>query len=503
MTDALLDADGIARLRDALRGAQYTRTGVAGRIGEAAVAAARRRDLRPALRAAGTDDPLATLIRLFIGEQNQPATAVARALHPLPLAAAQAAGLVVPAPGGGIRAGLDLEPYGDGWWILADRPPAAPGPVRADHVLGVGGASATLVNATVRAPVRSALDLGTGCGVQALHLATHATRVTATDLSRRALRFAATAAALAGQEWELVQGDFAQPVAGRRYDLVVSNPPFVAGPPGPAAFTYRDSGRAGDRVGAELAAAAPGLLAEGGTMQYLANWLHVAGQPWQERVAAWFAGSGLCAWAIQREVSDPQSYVDLWLADVGEQPAGAGTGTGQRPSTRDTSRREAWLDWFDAQKVEAVGFGLVCLRRSEVADPVLRVEELRQPTDRLGDQIALWFERQDWLRAHRTDLLSQRYRTAPGLLLHQEATHGPDGWLVQQQRLQLSGGLRWNEPVDPLVLELVSGCDGSVPLAGQLAVLAAAHGVPEEELADAAVPSVAHLVERGFIAAAP
>jgi hypothetical protein len=487
-SDALLDADGIARLRDALRAAGYTSTGVAGRIGEAAVAAARRQDLRPALRAAGAGDPLATLIRLFIGGRDEPAAAAARALHPLPLAAAQAAGLLVVA-GGRVSAGLDLEPYGDDWWILADRPPrdAVPGPVRPDHVLGVGGASTTLVDATVRAPVASALDLGTGCGVQALHLATHADRVTVTDLSRRALRFAATAAALAGQEWEMLQGDLSQPVAGRRYDLVVSNPPFVVGPPGPAAFTYRDSGRAGDRVGAELAAAAPGLLAEGGTMQYLANWLHVAGESWQERVAGWLAPTGLDAWAIQREVSDPSSYVDLWLADAG-----------QSPSTRDT-----WLDWFDKQKAEAVGFGIVTLRRSGDADPVVRVEDLRQPVDRLGDHIPPWFGRQDWLRAHAGDLLAQRYRTATGLVLHQEATHGPDGWLVQGQRLRLSGSLQWTDPVDPFVLELVSGCDGSVPLAGQLAVLAMAHGVPEDELAAAAVPLVAHLVERGIIEAAP
>src|SRR5437763_1380735 len=134
---------------------------------------------------------------------------------------------------------------------------------------------------------------------------------------RAALRFAATTAALNGLQWELRQGDLAAPVRGEEFDLVVSNPPFVAGP-GTATHVYRDSGRPGDAVCADLAAAAPGLLTEGGTMQYLATWLHVAGEDWAARVAGWVAGTGLDAWIIQREVTDPVAYVQLWLADAGQ-----------------------------------------------------------------------------------------------------------------------------------------------------------------------------------------
>src|SRR5690606_8439130 len=146
----------------------------------------------------------------------------------------------------------------------------------------------TLAGATVRRPVGSALDLGTGCGVQALHLSTHAASVTATDVNPRALRFAATTAALSGQRWELRSGDLTAPVAGRTFDLVVSNPPFVVGH-GPVRYAYRDSGRASDALSAELTAAAPGLLNDGGVMQFLANWAHVTGEDWGDRVAGWLA----------------------------------------------------------------------------------------------------------------------------------------------------------------------------------------------------------------------
>jgi methylase of polypeptide subunit release factors len=485
---ALLDPAGIDRLRTALSTAGYTATGVADRLGPAAVRAVERGDTRAAVRATGSGDPLDTLIRLFICGRTEPREAVAAAL-PLPdVAAAAAVGLVEPHQDG-YRAGVELEPYGD-WWVVSDVSTSLrPGvPLPADHVLGVGGASTTLAQATIRREVGAALDLGTGCGVQALHLSGHATTVTATDLAPRALRFAATTAALNGLDWELLQGDLAAPVRGRRFDLVVSNPPFVVGPGATTAtHIYRDSGRPGDAVCAELVAAAPGLLTGGGTMQFLANWLHVAGEDWVERVGGWLAGTGLDAWVIQREVSDPVAYVNLWLSDAGE--------------TTDPVRRAEWLDWFDAGKIEAVGLGLITLRNAGHDDPTVRIEDLRQPVEPpLGAAVTAWFERQDWLRAHPADdLLRTRLRAAPDLALHQEASLGADGWTVEHQRLALREGLRWSQEMDPVAVALVGGCDGSVALRDQLDLLAVAHEVDPALLAEVAVPIVAQLVERGFL----
>ncbi|MDZ5443194.1 methyltransferase [Micromonospora sp. 4G57] len=483
----LLSPTGVEALRTALTRAHFTSNGIAGRLGAQATGGVARNDFRAALRATEDRDPLATLIRVFICDQTEPEAAVAAALAPLTVAEALAGGLVE-RYGDGLRAGVDLEPYGDEWWVLADAPASArPGkPLHAEHVLGIGGATQTLIGATVRRPVETALDLGTGSGVQALHLATHAGRVTATDVSERALRFAATTAALNGQDWELLRGDLVAPVAGRRFDLVVSNPPFVVGP-GTTTHVYRDSGRVGDAIGAELAAAAPHLLTDGGTMQYLANWVHVTGEEWDERVAGWFAGTGLDAWVIQREVADPMAYVNLWLTDVGE--------------AADPQRMAAWLDWFDAHKVEAIGFGIVSLRRAGHDEPVVRVEDLRQRVEPpMGDHIAAWFDRQDWLRVRDTDaLLAARYRAAEGLQLRQEATMGDEGWAVDRQVLAMPRGLRWSEEIDPLVLALVGGADGRLPLRDQLALLAAAHDVAPGELAEAAGPIVAHLVERSII----
>ncbi len=85
--------------------------------------------------------------------------------------------------------------------------------------------------------------------MQALGLAGHAAAVTATDLSERALAFAELNALVNGVDLELLQGDLLAPVAGRRFDLVVANPPFVIATPG-IGWTYRDGGREADGLAA-------------------------------------------------------------------------------------------------------------------------------------------------------------------------------------------------------------------------------------------------------------
>lgn len=115
------------------------------------------------------------------------------------------------------------------------------GAVRRDHVLGIGGASVSLARAVVRNPVERALDLGTGCGIQALHLDAHCADIVATDTNERALTLAAATARLNGMSWDLRCGSLFEPVDGERFDLIVSNPPFVVGA-GARDYIYRDSG---------------------------------------------------------------------------------------------------------------------------------------------------------------------------------------------------------------------------------------------------------------------
>jgi hypothetical protein len=474
LSDPILTIADTDRLADALRVAGYTADAVVALLGAEASGALARGERVPALRATTGGSALETLIRLFLLGSTEPAAAVTAAL---PVTAP-----LLERDGAGFRAALDLRPYEE-WWVVADLgTDIRPGPVRPDHVLGVGPASLALSAATVRRPVGTALDIGTGCGVQSLHLSRHAAAVTGTDVLARALAMARLTARLNGLDWELLEGDLVTPVEGRRFDLVVSNPPFIVGP-GDGGFAYRDSGLAGDEVCRRLVRQAPRLLADGGWCQLLANWVHRRGESWQDRLSGWLDGLDCDAWVWQREVADPAQYAALWLTDAGE-----------KGSPGYEARYERWLDWFAATGVEAVGFGLVTLHRSGAADPTVRIEDVMQPVEEpAGTHVAAWFDRLDRLRG--VDPATVRFDRAPGLELEQTAVPGPDGWEVTGQRLRQPAGMRWSAPVDEAVAALVAGCDGTRPLRELAVVLELAYGIDAEQVADMA----RRLAERGFL----
>lgn len=216
--------DVTARLRDALLGASFTADGLLELLGAPAYAALARSETVPALRATRGDTPLEVLVRLFLLQQPVPH---ARVADVLPVEACLESGWLVRAGADEVAATVDVRPYGgpggEDWFIVSDLGCAVGGAGGIGSreegvVLGVGGASTTLAGITVRTPVSSALDLGTGSGIQALHAAQHATRVTATDLNPRALHITALTLALSGAPAaDLREGSLFEPLKqGRR-----------------------------------------------------------------------------------------------------------------------------------------------------------------------------------------------------------------------------------------------------------------------------------------------
>ncbi|MFJ4102088.1 DUF7782 domain-containing protein [Amycolatopsis japonica] len=485
-----LSDDVCARLRDAFRRTGYDTDGVVEALGSAHGALGRG-EPELAYRATRDSGELGTLIRLFLLGSTEPEKDVEAAFAPLSLDDAVAATLLVPAADG-YRAGLDVRPHGDdegSWWVVADLDADILGrTVPEDHVLGVGHASLSLIRATSRREVGSLLDVGTGNGVQALHATRHAKKVTATDVSARALALAAATFRLNELDVELVRGEWFAPVARRRFDQIVCNPPFVVGPPR-VDYTYRDSGLAGDDASALVVRQLPGFLNDGGTGQLLASWLHVKGEDWGDRVTRWLPAE-TDAWFVQRDIADPGLYVGTWLRDAGIDP--------RSPEGR--AKSGAWLDWFAENDVQGIGFGFVTLRRADGATPTIVCEDLRQAyDDPLGAEAANWLDRVEWLRTNGDSLLDVRFRVPETVLLESVAEPGDEGWATTVQRLHRTDGPGWSHEVDELATRLLAGCQGALPLEDLIVLLAAAQGLEPEELAEAALPVVRELVRHGML----
>jgi release factor glutamine methyltransferase len=90
---------------------------------------------------------------------------------------------------------------------------------------------ARAIDAEPLGPRSVVLDLCSGSGVLAIRAALRgAGEVWAVDVSRRAVLATRAGARLNGVRVHAVRGDLFGPVAGRRFELIVSNPPYVPGP---------------------------------------------------------------------------------------------------------------------------------------------------------------------------------------------------------------------------------------------------------------------------------
>ncbi|MEV7860827.1 class I SAM-dependent methyltransferase [Streptomyces hirsutus] len=488
-------SDTAARLRDALLGASFTADGLLELLGAPAYAALARSETVPAFRATRGDTPLETLVRLFLLQQPVPHARVAAVL---PVDACLEDGWLTRAGAGDVVATVDVRPYGgpadEDWFIVSDLGCAVGGAsgIGSAHegvVLGVGGASTTLAGITVRKPVASALDLGTGSGIQALHATRHATRVTATDVNPRALRITALTLTLSGAPAaDLREGSLFAPVrADEKYDLIVSNPPFVISPG--ARLTYRDGGMGGDDLCRTLVQEAGERLGDGGFAQFLANWQHVEGEDWQDRLRSWVP-RGCDAWIVQREVQDVTQYTELWLRDAGD----------HRGDTAEyRARYDAWLDEFEARGVKAIGFGWITLRRSGSDRPSITVEEWSHPVEQpLGDTVRAHFERLDHLRAHDdAALLEARFRLAAEVVQEQVGLPGaedPEHVVLRQNR-----GMRRATRVDTVGAGFAGVSDGTMSAGRILDAIAQLLGEDPVLLRDRTPAQIRLLVEQGFL----
>ena len=542
-----------ASLRADLLEAGWGVKAVATLLGEAADAALRReirlpalRSVRAALTSGSAPSPVAVLTALFMLGEPVPATALDVALTRTGASGAGRIGLVSePDETGCVRARVDLRPHeavddaGEiRWWVASDLGELVTGRALApDHVLGIGGAGLTLAGLTPRTPVATALDLGCGCGIQTLYLLRHADHVVATDVSERALAFTAFNAALAGVSvsggpdadsrggagrLELLRGSLLEPVAGRRFDLIVSNPPFVLTPPavreaGLPLMEYRDAG------GPVLPALVAGLgehLEPGGSAVMLGNWEHrhtslgtgdipdsandfatdsttdsgAVGSSWRNAVATWIP-EGLDGWVIEREVQDPVEYATMWLRDGGLAP--------ERDAAGFDAALEAWIGDFEARGVQGVGFGYLIVHRPQcLREPWRLLEEVTTSGQgALGRHVAEVLEARERLAGLDDDAVADlRPLLAPDVTEERHLIPGaaePTVILLRQ-----GGGLGRTLQASTAVAALAGVADGELSVgqvASAVAALSELNAVDALALRAEMVEAARHLLTTGFL----
>jgi methylase of polypeptide subunit release factors len=497
----VVDARLIALLRADLTAAGFTLDGVAERLGPVASAALHREQVLPALLATdGAEDPCGVLIRLLTLGRPVPASALAAALPTLGVDGARALGLVTDC-GGLLSPTCDLRPYADDtheWWVASDLSEVATGQaLPPDHVLGIGGASMTLASWTIRRPVERALDLGTGCGVQALHLSSHCAHIVATDISGRALSYAAFTAALAGVHLDLRQGDLLEPVAGEAFSLVVSNPPFVITPrtDDVPLYEYRDGGRAGDAIVRALVRQVGTVLAPGGVAQFLGNWEVPAGRTWREVWSDWLdeqarEGVALDAWVVQRESQDPAEYAELWSRDGGSLPG----------SPEHSRMYAAWLADFASRDVEAVGFGVVTLQRPATDRATWRSldEAPGAVAAPMGPAIDAGLRARTWLAEHSDDeVLDIAWSCAPDVTEERHGRPGADDPSVILVRQ--GGGLRRVVQAGTVLAAYLGVADGTLTARAALDAIAVLLELDGAVVRAEVVPQLRDLVADGLL----
>ncbi len=431
--------------------------------------------------------PFGAIVRLFILNLDVPVDQLAPAL--VPLTAGDLERLrVVELRDGAARPLVRIVPH-DELLIASDVRLRAGESAPADHVPGVHHPSVTLAHLTVRRPVRSFLDLGTGCGVEALLASKHAERVLATDVSLRAVNFAAFNAQLnLAPNVACRAGSWFDPIGDERFDAIACNPPYVISPA--SAYIYRDSGLKGDGASEQVVRSIPAHLEEGGFATVQISWIADPDGDAAAPVRSWVRESGCDAWLLHYRTDTPLETAAAWNRVESGDPA------------RYARLIDTWLAYYRELGIRGIAYGSLLLRRRKGTN-WFRTDPL--PPGRLkaaSDHILRVFAAHDLLAGGKGGelLLEKKLRVVPKAAVEQRVRFAVGEPRVEGMTLTLDEGVGFQAGVDAQVLRLLIELDGSRTLREALAEGARREGVTEvERYVLAGLPAARRMFELGFL----
>jgi methylase of polypeptide subunit release factors len=477
----------VRRLHDVLDAASFTSEKIGEALGTEGEILSRAADIPVHLRRLARHGAFGALVRLFILDLDVPEQEVAPAIAPL--ATQDLVKLrVAERRDGAVRPLVRIVPH-DELLITSDVRLTAGESAPADHVPGVHRPSVTLAHLTVRLPARSFLDLGTGCGVEALLASVHAERVVATDVSARATSFAAFNAQLNGvNNIEFRVGSWFEPIGDERFDVIACNPPYVISPA--SEFIYRDSGLIGDSVSEQVVRSIPGHLAEGGFATIAISWIVDPETDASEPVRRWLADSGCDAWLLHYRTDEPLTTAAGWNQTESGDPA------------RYAEHIDKWMAYYRELDIRGIAYGSLVLRRRQGAN-WFRTDPL--PPGRLrpaSDHILRIFAAQDLLAASDDEdlLLGERIRVTAKATVEQRVRFPGGSPRIEEMSLTLDEGVGFQAGLDAKVLLLLTLLDGTRTLREALVEAAKRDGASDtERYVRAGLPVARRLFELGFL----
>jgi len=379
-----------------------------------------------------------------------------------------------------------------GGFLVASDHPVAIERAESEMVLWPNPTSKFLARFSIRRPSRATLDLGTGSGILSLGAAKFSDTVVGTDLNQRAVSFAAFNARLNGVEnIEVLCGDLFAPVANRRFDLILSNPPFFITPQ--LGYMFCDNPMELDGLCRRLVKEAPAYLNEDGYMQMLCEWAQVSGQPWEERITEWLDGTGCDAWVMKGLTQDPGEYAQHRIRETFSNP------------DEDAKLYEGYMSYYRARRVEAIHDGLIVLRRRAGANWVQIEEVPKTPNGDLGDMILSTFAAHDFLSKMQDDesLLVVKPRLSDHARLEQICKQAGGRWAGESITLRLISGFPFHLSLQPLVAEFLATCDGTRTAGQAIDEFAVLADAPLDDVRRECLAMIRKLIDRGFMIVAP
>jgi Methyltransferase small domain len=316
--------------------------------------------------------------------------------------------------------------------------------------------------------------------------------VIGTDINQRALDFGEINAALNGvSNVSFLQSDRFEPIAGRRFDSIICNPPFFLSPV--SSLLYCDNSMELDGFVESLARCASQFLEKNGVFQMLCEWVEFESESWEQRLRRWFEHSACDVHIWLGYEFNPAEYARKRAAEFGQlYPESAAASFGER------------ISYLTGRGVKGVFGGLISMRR-RLGQNWFWVEEMqKRPAEPIGDALLERFSTRDGLESNNEQtLLVARPRLAAQVRLVSESAQRDRVWSVERSYLERADDLPAKMVLDATVAKLAARCDGTATLEALLKQLASEQKVPLDRVIPEGLRVIKQVGAAGLIVLEP